>query len=146
MRGVCGKTGVLLYRDELDEELNYISVFYVHVFLFSFTLYPAHSGIGRGSVVFRYSAFHFPLNSGWYCVGGGTQHSVLLRHQSEEMKILNMYIYKISSSGNRTYICQVYSHTLKCALRHVCSISVQINIVFKYTCLHLATVDEKWKT
>ena len=31
---------------------------------YSFTLYPAHSRIGRGDLVLRHSGPHFPLNSG----------------------------------------------------------------------------------
>ena len=37
---------------------------YIHTYLLSFTLFPAHSRVGRGNLVLRHSVAHFPPNSG----------------------------------------------------------------------------------
>ena len=67
----------------------------------SFTLYPAHSRVGRGNLVLKHSIPHFYAEF-WrhWVLSGGTQRHALPRHQCEEMKI-NKYF--ISSSGDRTH-------------------------------------------
>ena len=66
----------------------------------SFTLYSAHSRIGRGNLELRHSVSHFPS-----CVwSGGTQRRALPRRRTPEHrnKNINVNKYYISSSEYRT--------------------------------------------
>ena len=39
------------------------TVYFIFIYFFSFTLYPAHSRVGRGYIVLRHPVHHFPPNS-----------------------------------------------------------------------------------
>ena len=82
-----GRKSLLVSRDSINFTLIYwkhtyciiIIICVIQKNLISFTL-PAHSRIGRGNLVLRYSILYFRVLS------GGRQRRALLR-QREEMKI-----------------------------------------------------------
>ena len=54
----------------------------------SFTLYLAHSRIGRGNLILGHSVAHFRAEFWMHCVlSGGTQRRALPRYQGKEIKI-----------------------------------------------------------
>ena len=62
----------------------------------SFTLYAAHSRVGRGNLILRHSIPHFSPKSGViaHC-SGGTQRRVFLRHQTKKLKYTFKYFFII---------------------------------------------------
>ena len=64
------------------------------------------SRVGRGGLVLRHSTPHFPPA---FEASHGIQYRALLRHKSEEMKILNISFPRV---GIELTTCHVYSHTL----------------------------------
>ena len=73
-----------------------------HLLKIIFTLYPAHSTVGRGNLVLRYSVPHFPPSSGDIaCWRNLTLRFALTPERRNENINENKYL--ISSSGDRPY-------------------------------------------
>ena len=53
-------------------------------------MYSAERRVGRGNLVLRHSVPYSAKFWKHYVLSGGSQRRVLLQHQSEEMKILNI--------------------------------------------------------
>ena len=91
----------------------------IFTFFFSFTLYPAHSRVGRGNLVLRHSVPHFLPNCVLEALRVEWQNSTPRLTSTPERRNgnINLNKYFISSSGDRTHIQSVLqSHFVP--LRH----------------------------
>ena len=102
----------------------------VYYFSFIFTLYPADSRVGKESLVLRYLAPHFPLNSrdvAFETLSSGTQRRALSWHQSKEMKIFNI---SFSTVGNEPTNCRVTRLCAMTGLNYSFRILIYVNLLY----------------
>ena len=85
---------------------------------FSFTLHPAHSKVGRGSLLLRYYVPHFPPilgNIASKVLSDATQRRVFTSTPKRKNENINLDIFFIPWSGHRTHDqSRLQSHT--CAI------------------------------